>query len=334
MKIDTSLGNLSDARERARAAEEAGFDGLWTGEVSSDPFLPLAVAAGETSRVDLGTSIAVAFARSPATLAYIANDLQHHSHGRFHLGLGSQIKAHITRRFSMPWYRPAPQMRELVLALRAIWASWYEGVPLRFEGEFYKHTLMTPNFVPPAHEYGPPRVLVAGVGEGMTRVAGEVADGFLCHGFTTSRWIRERTMPALEEGRRRAGLTLDGYDVSCAVFVVTGTDEEIEGRLDGVRGQIAFYASTPAYRAVLELHGWGALGEELTTLSKQGRWEEMGPLIDDDVLDAFAVVATPGDLPARIEERYAGLLTRMWFTPPPSMGRDDAAALVDRLQAI
>ena len=334
MKIDTGIGLLEHAKERARAGESAGYDGLWTGETSTDPFLPLTVAAGETERVDLGTSIAIALARSPMTLAYTADDLQRYSQGRFFLGLGSQVKAHVTRRFSMPWERPVAQMREFVLALRAIWSAWHEGVPLAFEGRYYRHTLMTPNFVAPPHEYGPPRVLVAGVGEAMTRMAGEVADGFMCHGFTTSRWIEERTMPALAAGMARAGRTMDGYDVTCAVFMVTGTDQEMTERAAATRSQIAFYASTPSYRPVLELHGWGALGEELTALSKQGRWAEMGALVDDDVLLAFAVVAPPDDVAALVRERYGGLLTRMWFTPPASMDTDEAQQLIEQLRAI
>jgi len=334
VKIDTGIGLLEHAKERARAGESAGYDGLWTGETSTDPFLPLTVAAGETERVDLGTSIAIALARSPMTLAYTADDLQRYSQGRFFLGLGSQVKAHVTRRFSMPWERPVAQMREFVLALRAIWSAWHEGVPLAFEGRYYRHTLMTPNFVAPPHEYGPPRVLVAGVGEAMTRMAGEVADGFMCHGFTTPRWIEERTMPALAAGMARAGRTMDGYDVTCAVFMVTGTDQEMTERAAATRSQIAFYASTPSYRPVLELHGWGALGEELTALSKQGRWAEMGALVDDDVLHAFAVVAPPDDVAALVRERYGGLLTRMWFTPPASMDTDEAQQLIEQLRAI
>jgi probable F420-dependent oxidoreductase len=334
VKIDAALGSLDQAKERSRAAEQAGYDGLWTGEVNADPFLSLAVAAGETRRVDLGTQIAVALARSPMTVAYTANDLQRQSKGRFFLGLGSQVKAHITRRFSMPWHSPAPQMREYVLALRAIWSSWQDGTPLQFEGEYYQHTLMTPNFVPPPHEYGLPRVVVAGVGESMTCVAGEVADGFVCHGFTTARWIRERSIPAIEEGLRRGGRTMDGFDVSCAVFLVTGTDQEIEARIPAIRAQIAFYASTQAYRGVLELDGWGALGQELTVLSKEGRWADMSTLIDDDILNAFAVVAPPDEVPGHIRDRYGGLLTRMWFTPPASMDVESVGRLIGKLHAI
>jgi probable F420-dependent oxidoreductase len=304
---------MESAAAAAAEAEAQGYDGVFTGEAVGDPFLPLVLAASATERVDLGTSIAVAFARSPMTLAYTAYDLQRFSRGRFFLGLGSQVKAHITRRFSMPWGRPAPQMREFVLAMRAAWHSWAEGDPLDFRGEFYTHTLMTPYFVPPAHDYGAPKVLIAGVGQAMTRVAGEVADGFLCHGFTTGRWIRERTLPALEEGRRRAGKSMDDFVVKAAFFLATGSDEEIEAALPGLRSQIAFYASTPAYRTILELHGWGATGDELLRLSKEGRWTDMGALVDDDMLNAFAIVAPPDGIADLVAERCRGVVDRVSF---------------------
>lgn len=330
--MDSTLRGLADAAARARALEGDGYDAAWAGELNQDPFLPLAVAAEVTDRIEVGTSIAVAFARSPMAVAYLADDLQRHSRGRLLLGLGSQVKAHVVRRFSMPWGRPAVQMREFVLALRAIWSSWQDGTPLAFEGRYYRHTLMPPDFVPPSHEFGPPRVLLAGVGDLMTRVAGEGADGFLCHSYTTARWIRERTLPALREGRARAGATMDGFEVVTTPFIVTGSDEEIEAAIPRLRGRIAFYASTPAYRGVFELHGWGAANEELTALSKAGRWADMAGLITDDMVDAFAIVAGPHDLPARVAERFGGILTRISFTPPASLDRDEAVDLVQRLR--
>jgi probable F420-dependent oxidoreductase len=334
MKVSRGLGTLEAAADNARAAEAAGYDGLWASEVNQDPFLPLTLAADATTTIDVGTSIAVAFARSPMALAYTANDLQRFSRGRLLLGLGSQVKAHITRRFAMPWGSPAAQMREFILAMRAAWSCWSDGTPLRFTGDFYAHTLMPPAFVPPPHPYGPPRVLLAGVGDVMTRVAGEVADGFLCHGFTTSRWIREHTLPALKEGRRRAGRTMDGFDIVAGGFVATGTEQEMVAGLAAMRRQISFYGSTPAYRPVLELHGWGDLGAELTVLSKQNRWEEMATLIDDEVVDAFGIVAPPAELPARIAERLGGLVTRLSFTPPASFGPEDVAEMLTALRAI
>jgi probable F420-dependent oxidoreductase len=311
--VDTNLGPLESAAADAAAAEAAGYAGAFTGEVNSDPFLPLALGAASTERIQLGTSIAVAFARSPMALAYTAYDLQRFSGGRFMLGLGSQVKAHVARRYSMQWGRPAVQMRDFVLAMQAIWQSWSQGSPLDFESEHYTHTLMTPTFIPPAHEFGAPAVFVAGVGDAMTRVAGEVADGFLCHGFTTERWIRERTLPALEEGRRRAGKTMDGFTIKAAMFLATGTDEQTEAAVAAIRSQLAFYASTPAYKSILELHGWGDLRPELTALSKQGQWKQMSGLIDDEMLAAFAVIAPPDEAPALVAKRCAGAIDRVSF---------------------
>jgi probable F420-dependent oxidoreductase len=328
MLIDTYVGRLETAAADATAAEAAGYAGAFTGEVASDPFLPLALAAPVTERITLGTSIAVAFARSPMTVAYTAHDLQRLSRGRFVLGLGSQVKAHITRRFSMPWGRGAAQMRDFVLALRAIWSSWETGAPLAFTSEHYAHSLMPPAMVPVPHGFGAPPVYVAGVGDVMSRVAGEVGDGFLCHGFTTPRWIAERTLPALAAGRAEAGRSMEGYVVKASVFLATGTDAEIAAALPAIRTQVAFYASTPAYRPVLDLHGWGDLGLELTRLSKGGDWSSMPHLIDDDVLHAFAVVAPPDDVPAVVAERYGGLVQRLSF-----IGTQPSPALLERIRS-
>jgi probable F420-dependent oxidoreductase len=313
MLIDTTLGGLDDAARAAASAESAGYDGAFTGELGNDPFLPLALAAGATERIGLGTSVAIALARSPMSLAYTAHDLQRFSQGRLVLGLGSQVRAHVTRRFSMPWSHPAPRMREFVQAMRAAWASWSGDGALEFEGDFYRHTLMPPAFVPTPHDFGPPAVYLAGVGDQMTRVAGEVADGFVCHAFTTDRWIRERTVPALEEGRRRAGRSMDGFAVKAAIFLATGTDAEIESGVAAIRSHLAFYASTPAYRPLLELHGWGDLGEELTRLTREGRWPELPGLVDDEMVHAFAIVAPLAEVPQRVAERGAGVVNRVSF---------------------
>jgi len=320
--IDTTLGDLEAAARDAGKAERAGYAGAFTGEVSSDPFLPLALAAGATERITLGTAIAVAFARSPMTLAYTAHDLQRLSRGRLVLGLGSQVRAHVTRRFSMPWGRPVAQMREFVLAMRAAWNSWESGEPLRFEGEHYQHTLMPPAFAARPHGYGSPAVLLAGVGDAMTRMAGEVADGFLCHGFTTERWIREHTLPALAEGRRKAGKTMDGLTVKAAIFLATGNEEETARAVRQIRSSIAFYASTPAYKPILDLHGWGEAGTELTRLSREGRWAEMDALVTDDMLHAFAIVAPPEEVPGLLARRCAGVVNRVSFlvgAPTPEL---------------
>jgi probable F420-dependent oxidoreductase len=332
MKVYGGVGDLESSASTAQHLESVGYDGVWAGEINNDPFLSLTVAANATRTLELGTSIAVAFARSPMTLAYTANDLQRFSGGRLTVGLGSQVKAHVTRRFSMPWSQPAARMREYARALHAIWGSWSDGTKLSFEGDFYSLTLMPPTFVPTPHPFGPPKVLVAGVGEAMTRVAGEVADGFICHFFTTERWIRERTIPALKEGSLRVGRTLYDFDVVAGVFIVTGTEQDIVDGLAAFKAQIAFYASTPSYRPVLELHGWGALGDELTALSKQNRWSDMAALIGDDVVDAFAVVAPPGDVAERIERRFGGLVTHLSFLAPASLSEPEVQATVATLR--
>ena len=320
MKVDGKLAVWNTAAVIAEAArhEAVGYDGLWASESAHDPFLPLMLAGEHTERLELGTAIAVAFARSPMQLAYTAHDLQAYCGGRFSLGLGSQVKAHIERRFDMPWSsHPAPQMREYISALRAIWACWNEGVKLDFHGDFYTHTLMAPFFSPPPIPQGAPKVYLAAVGEAMTRVAGEVADGLMTHAFTTERYLREVTVPALERGLEKTGRKRTDFSISHLLLTATGrTPEEMDVAIKGTRDQIAFYASTPAYRAVLELHGWGALGEELTALSKSARedkWAAMGSLIDDDVLNAFAVVAEPDRLAAEIRRRFDGVVERVSF---------------------
>jgi probable F420-dependent oxidoreductase len=319
MRIDTGImgSNATDIGPRARELEELGYDGLITAETGHDAFLPLALAAEHTERIELGTGIAVAFARTPMVLAYTANDLQHMSKGRFILGLGSQIKPHIEKRFSMPWSHPARRMREYILAMRAIWAAWNEQAPLRFEGEFYRHTLMTPFFAPPPNQYGAPKVFLAAVGERMSEVAGEVADGIIIHGFTTERYVKEVTLPAVERGLKAAGRDRASFEISGPLFIVTGTNEqELAEAEQGVKQQIAFYGSTPAYRGVLDLHGWGDLQTELNALSKQGEWVKMGELIDDDILHTFAVVAGPEGVGAELKKRYAGVVDRCSFYAP------------------
>jgi len=321
MKVDGGISLDLDATvASAKDAEAAGYSGAWTAETNHDPFLPLLLAAEHTERIELGTSIAVAFARSPMTLANTAWDLQAYSKGRFVLGLGSQIKPHITKRFSMPWSKPAARMREMVLAIRAIWDTWSTGTPLQFRGEFYTHTLMTPFFTPAASDlagFGPPKIFLAGVGELMTEVAGEVCDGFICHGFTTEKYLREVTIPALARGRAKAGKTMDGFEIVGPSFVVTGnTAEELERAAAGTRQQIAFYGSTPAYRPVLDLHGWGDLQDRLNVLSKQGQWTEMGTLITDEVLETFAVVGEPEQIAPELTKRYGDVIQRISFYAP------------------
>jgi probable F420-dependent oxidoreductase len=338
MKIDGGIGSdLRKVPQQARDAEAAGYAGAWTAETAHDPFLPLLLAAEHTEHLELGTSIAVAFARNPMTLAHTAWDLQAYSQGRFILGLGSQIKPHITKRFSMEWSHPAARMREMVLAMRAIWNTWLTGEKLDFRGEFYTHTLMTPFFTPNAKELegvGPPKVFLAGVGELMTEVAGEVCDGFICHGFTTERYLREVTMPALERGRAKAGKSMVGFEIIGPSFVVTGNDDaEIASAAAATRQQIAFYGSTPAYRGVLEIHGWGHLQDELNALSKQGEWVKMGELIDDEILNTFAVVGEPEAIAPELSARYGDVIQRISFYAPYASDPDRWAAVMAALRA-
>jgi probable F420-dependent oxidoreductase len=335
MKVDGGLitSNLADVPARARALEAAGYDGAVTAEIASDPFLPLALAAEHTERIELMTSIAVAFARNPMLLANVGHDLNAYSRGRFILGLGSQIRPHIAKRFSMPWSRPAARMREFILAMRAIWDCWYAGKPLDFRGEFYSHTLMTPMFTPTNTQYGAPRVFLAAVGPQMAEVAGEVADGLIAHAFTTERYVRQVTMPAVERGLARAGRQRADFSITCPVFVVTGkTEAAREASRGAVSKQIAFYGSTPAYRAVLESVGRGELQSELTRLSKAGQWDEMGRRIDDELLGAIAVVGEPHEIAAKIAQRYRGLFDRVLSTG--ASGDPDEATRLRELQAI
>jgi probable F420-dependent oxidoreductase len=317
----------------ARELEELGYDGVFTAETSHDPFLPIALAALETERIELATGIAVAFARNPMSTAVIGNDLQLYTKGRFILGLGSQIKPHIEKRFSMPWSEPAKRMREFILAMRAIWACWNEGEKLDFRGDFYRHTLMTPFFNPGPSPFGPPKVFLAAVGE-MTEVAGEVADGILLHGFTTERYVREVTMPALERGWALAGKKRGDYELSGPMFVVTGTNEqEYEAARNGTKQQIAFYGSTPAYRGVLELHGWGDLQGELNRLSKQGEWVQMGELVDDEILGTFAVIGAPEEIPSKLLDRYGDVVDRVSFYAPYKSDPERWARVVQGFKA-
>lgn len=318
MLVDGGIGSdLSAAAGAARKAEEAGYDAVWSAETGHDPLLALLLAAEHTERISLGTAIVVAFGRSPMTLANQGWDLNEYSGGRLLLGLGSQIKPHIERRYSMPWSHPARRMREFILAMRAIWDCWGNGTKLDFRGEFYTHTLMTPFFNPGPSAFGAPKVFLAAVGTEMTKVAAEVADGLLVHGFTTERYLREVTVPTVEGVLQANGRSLDDFELSYPAFVVTGTTEEaVAAAEEGTRRQIAFYASTPAYRPVLDLHGWGDLQPELTTLSKQGQWEQMGRLISDDVLDAFAVRGEPGKIPALLGQRFGDVVDRISLYMP------------------
>lgn len=335
MKIDGHLiTDLASVPTRVRDLEALGYDGAISVDTNHDPFLPLALAAEHSERVDLLTSVVIALARSPMTVAYAAHDLQVLSRGRMILGLGSQIKPHIEKRFGMTWSAPAPRMREFILALRAIWQAWNTGERLNFRGRFYRHTLMTPFFSPPPSPYGPPRVFLGALGDRMCEVSGEVSDGVLIHPFTTAGYIRDRQLPAIERGLASAGRARGGFEIGISPFVVTGPDEQaIDAGRHAVKQQIAFYGSTPAYRPVLEHHGWGDVQDELNALSKRGRWTEMAAVITDEILDAFAVQATYDTVADALAERYAGLADRMSFLSQWGADRDRWRALLDALRA-
>ncbi len=313
MKVDGGISHdLRNVCAQVETLEQLGFSGVQCAETGNDPFLPLATAALHSQQLDLITSIAVAFARTPMALASIAHDLNSVSEGRFILGLGSQIRAHITKRFSMPWSNPARRMREFILALHAIWDAWYGKSKLNFRGEFYQHTLMTPFFTPTNLKFGSPRVFLAAVGPLMTEVAGEVADGMIVHPFMTQQYLHEITLPAIKRGAERSGRDLSNFETSYPMFVVTGrNEEEMERSKVATKRQIAFYGSTPAYVGVLDSIGQGELQPELNRLSKEGRWVEMGDLITDDMLDEFAVVAEPKDVGVEVLSRYREVIDRV-----------------------
>ncbi|GGJ40885.1 TIGR03617 family F420-dependent LLM class oxidoreductase [Streptomyces brasiliensis] len=331
--VDTALPikGGADPAAAARMAEEAGYDAVWASELDRDPFLQLAVATTATERIGLGTGIAVAFARSPMNVASMAHDLQRLSGGRFMLGLGTQVRAHITRRFSMPWSEPAARMREYVQALRAIWSAWETGERLAFEGRFYSHTLMTPMFTPAPHGHGTPPVVVAAVGDLMTEVAGEVGDGILFHSFLTERYLREHTLTALERGRRLS--RRPDFQRVGGPFVATGsTPEQISGAAEATRNQIAFYASTPSYRPVLEAHGWGELGVRLHALSRAGDWKAMTAAVDDEVLYEFAAVGTPEEAADTLATRYGDVFDRFTLVTPYDLDENARARVAARLR--
>ncbi len=307
MQIQTTvpIPDIRDAGELFAELEAAGYDGANSYETKHDPFLPLALAARSTTSLRLGTAIAIAFARTPMLLATTARDLQDLSRGRFTLGLGSQIRPHITRRYSMPWSRPAERMRELVLGIRAIWDAWDGVAPLDFRGEFYTHTLLPPAFDPGPHEHGRARIHVAGVGPRIVAVAGEVADGLITHPFATRQSLEELVLPELGPARER-----EDFEVVVVVMLATGeAGPDLDAAVSTVRGQIAFYGSTPAYAPVLELCGWGDLHPRLNALSKEGRWADMTELVPDELVETIAVVGRRDEVASLVAERVDGLAT-------------------------
>ena len=316
MELDALLAvdaaRMRDAAAIARAADAIGFAGLWSVETKHNGFFPLLIAAEHSARVELGTAVAIAFPRSPMVMAQIAWDLQALSGGRFILGLGTQVKAHIERRYGMTWEAPIARLRDYIGALRAIWSAWQSGAKLDYHGRFYSHTLMTPFFNP-----GPivePRVpiYVAGVNEGLARLAGELCEGFHVHPFHSVKYINEVVRPQVAAGAERAGRTLADVVLASSVFVITGENEAaFENMRRMVREQIAFYASTPTYRVVMAAHGWQDAGEQLSRLATMKRWDKMGAVITDDMLDVFAVQAPLDQLGQALRVRYEGVLDRV-----------------------
>jgi len=316
MRVSTHipLRDWKDVGPAARAAEEAGFDAIQFPEIKYDPFMPLALATMATTRIHMVTSVAIAFPRSPMIVASEAWDLARNSGGRFTIGLGSQVRAHNERRFSVPWIAPAARMGEYVEALRAIWRAWHTGEKLNFQGKHYQFTLMTPEFSPGPQDVAAPPISIAAVGPVMLRTAARLCDGVRLHGFATRRYLEEVVRPMLTEELEKAGKSWENFEVSGGGFVVTGPDEAAVARAaEGIRYRVAFYGSTPAYRGVLDLHGHGELGDRLNQMSRRGEWSEMAKQIPDEVLDLFVARATYDRLPEAIEQRFGGVVDSVSF---------------------
>lgn len=325
MRIVTTLPqeDLRQVANAARKAEVDGFTGLVTLENRNDPFLAHAVASIATSQIELGTAVAIAFARSPMVVANASWDLQIASQGRFVLGLGPQIRPHNERRFSVPWSPPVPRLREYTQALRAIWRAWETGEKLKFEGEHYRFTLMTPNFVPPSQHLPMVPITLAAVGPYSLRLAGEVADGARLHAFCTRKYLEDAVLPRIAEGLAKSGKPRENFEITGGGFIATGADEEaVSKAVDWVRMRVAFYGSTPAYWPVLAAHGLDDLGRELNALSKEGKWDVMTTRISDDVVRLFAAVGTHAEIAARIAERFGGLVDTVYASLSTTMPSD------------
>jgi len=322
MFLDASLPpiGLNAIPSIARAAEDLGFDAIWSSETIHNPFLPGALISEHTQRIHFGTAVAIAFARSPATLAYTTWDLAQASKGRFILGLGTQVKAHIERRFGMPWPESVVgKLKEQIAAMRALWNTWQSREKLNFRGEHYKLTLMSPFFDPGPIDYPGIPIYIAGVNTGLARLAGECADGFHLHSFHSMRYLEEVLKPAIAQGAAHAGRSRSDVHIVTSAFVVTSPEEDLF-----VRSQIAFYASTPSYRPVMALHGWEETAQQLSALASRGEWAAMPRLISQEMLETFAVVAAPEELAERLKARYVGKIERLGIYTPFFPGERDA----------
>lgn len=333
MKIDGPFyARLGDAAAEARRLAAIGYDGVYTLEGSSDPFLPLALAAEHAPGMDLATGIAVAFPRNPLHLAYQAWDLQTFSGGHFLLGLGSQVRAHIENRFGVDFDPPATRMREYILALKAIFDCWQNGTRLDFRGRFYRHTLMTPMFNPGPNPHGVPPILLGALGPRMTEVAGEVADGLIVHPFNSLAFLEQQALPAVERGLAKEGRKRESFILQVNAIVITGeTAEAMAAAETSVKGLLGFYASTPAYRPPMEAVGFGDLQPALNRLSKEGAWDRLGEHIDDDFVAAFTTRGTPDTIARQLWEKYGSCADRLAiyapYAAPDGMWRDIIAEL-------
>ncbi len=329
------LGNWKSIEPAAKAAEECGYDLLLSSEIAHDPFAPLVLASMHTSRITLGTNIAVAFPRSPMVVANTAWDLHAETGGRFFLGLGSQVKGHNERRFSIPWSLPVPRLREYVQALRAIWRCWEKKEPLSFEGEHYRFSLMTPEFAPEPTGLPPVPVAVAAVRQPMIRMAGRICNGVKLHGFATRKYLTEVAIPALQEGMTKAGTKRENFHISGGGFIATGaTQEEVDQQLEMIRYRVAFYGATRTYHAVFEPHGWEDLGMKLHEMAKKGQWDVMAKEVPDEVLHAFAAVATYKNLKSAIEDRFGGLTDSLLMAFPGEASTGVQKEVIQDLQSI
>ena len=337
MKVDTGLPlDLAQVPAAAKRAEALGYDGGFTPETGHDPFLPLAIAAEHTERIELGTAVAIAFPRSPMATAQIAWDLQKLSKGRFVVGLGTQVKGHIVRRYGMEWHPPGPWMREYITMMRAVWDSWQNGTKPSFEGEFYRYTLMTPFFSPGPIDFPQPKIHISAINPYNCRLVGELCDGIKLHGFNTPKYLRDVILPNIEKGAKKAGRDPKEIEICGLGFIITGkNEEEVEKAKQPVRQQLSFYASTRTYKPVLDIEGWGDLNQELFAMSIEGKWQEMAQRITDDMLEEFAVIGTHDEIVKKITERCAGVIDRVNFTLPTRTPEDEERmqAMIKELQA-
>ncbi|KUH64535.1 LLM class F420-dependent oxidoreductase [Mycolicibacterium novocastrense] len=329
MKVMTALFGPTDAIERARLLRDAGASGVFTFEGPHDVFAPLTLAS-TVGGLDLMTNVAIAFPRNPVQLAHQAYDHQVLAEGRFTLGLGTQVRAQVEKRYGAAFDRPVARMTEMVAALRAVFTAWETGERLDFRGEYFRHTLMTPTFNPGPNPFGPPPIYLGALGPRLTRATAAVADGLLVMPFGSKRFLHEATMPQVRAGLSESGRSLDDFALVPEIIVSVGTRDAAH---DATRRLLAFYGSTPAYRPVLDVHGWGELQPELNALSKQGRWQEMGTLIDDEVLHTIAACGTPAEIAAHIRDRVAGVSDRVCLYQPGPIAIDALAEIVDALAA-